>query len=348
MSSPVNVFISYAREDIKYLKEFLNHLSGLQRIGIINSWFDSNILAGDKWNDEIKKKLGESEIIIFLISSDFMASDFINDVEMKIAFERHSKNEVRIIPIVIRSCDYSSLPLTDLQLLPTNGKPVKSSYWFDEDAAWESVVKEITILIDRKSSELDSVDKKFDRLNINNDKFINKPKRGRSFQIAIILSVLTLIFSSIYLFTTNNQNNLNNPRVDTTHTIVTDSLVGATVNVSFSPQQIKHTTRNLTYKIIETTTEALPDKQVVFTLKIKCVNDSKYEYNFYAKYIRVKIGEDSYPPSPYSPSEAYQAIDAQSFKNLEYNYKLPAGIKNFTLVFYDEGDQIGTSAFTVK
>ena len=59
MSNPVNVFISYATEDVKYLKEFLKHLSGLQRIGIINSWFDSNILAGDKGNEEIKRKLGK-------------------------------------------------------------------------------------------------------------------------------------------------------------------------------------------------------------------------------------------------------------------------------------------------
>ena len=104
----------------------------------------------------------------------------------------------------------------------------------------------------------------------------------------------------------------------------------------------------MTYKIVETNIEALPDKQSVFTIKIKCVNDSKYEYNFYSKYIRVKIGEDSYPPSPYSPSEAYQSIDAQGFKNLEYNYKLPAGIKNFTLAFYDEEDQIGASSFIIK
>ena len=142
------------------------------------------------------------------------------------------------------------------------------------------------------------------------------------------------------------------PKIDTTakhtDTVSIDTLVASTANISFSPQQIKHTTRNLTYKIVETNTEALPDKQVVFTLKIKCINDSKYDYNFYAKYIRVKIGEDSYPPSPYSPSEGYQAIAAQGFKNLEYNYKLPAGIKSFTLVFYDEEDQIGASSFTVK
>lgn len=138
--------------------------------------------------------------------------------------------------------------------------------------------------------------------------------------------------------------------VDSTaiHTVVKDSLVAATGNVSFSPAGIKHVTRNLTYKINEANIETLPDKQNVFTLKIKCINDSKYEYNFYAKYLRVKIGEDFYPPSPYSPSEGYEAIAANGFKNLEYNYKLPAGIKTFSLVFYDENDEIGSSSFTVK
>lgn len=78
-------------------------------------------------------------------------------------------------------------------------------------------------------------------------------------------------------------------KIDTTakHTVAIDTLVKSTANISFSPQQIKHTTRNLTYKIVEVNTETLPDKQVVLTLKIKCVNDSKYEYNFYSGYISV-------------------------------------------------------------
>jgi hypothetical protein len=118
--------------------------------------------------------------------------------------------------------------------------------------------------------------------------------------------------------------------------------------VSYSLAEVKHITRNLAYKIKEADVEKLPDNKIVLLLKIKCVNDSEYEYNFYAKYIRVKIGEDSYPPEPYSKSNGYEAVPAKGFMDLEYNYKLPAGTKNFSLVFYDENDEIGSSSFVLK
>ena len=119
-------------------------------------------------------------------------------------------------------------------------------------------------------------------------------------------------------------------------------------NIFYSPTEIKHITRHLLYKIKEANIETLPGKEIVLSLKIKCVNDSKYEYNFYSNYIRVKIGEDKYSSDPYSASGGYQSVDANSFKDLEYNFKLPAGTKKFNLVFYDESNEIGSSSFTLK
>lgn len=141
----------------------------------------------------------------------------------------------------------------------------------------------------------------------------------------------------------NQQNN-----VAAADSVSTDSSSLNTANLSYSPAEVKHITRYLTYKIKEAKVEKLPDNQIVLMLKIKCVNDSKYDYNFYAKYIRVKIGEDSYPPDPYSKSNGYEAVLANGFMDLDYNYKLPAGTKNFSLVFYDENDEIGSSSFILK
>ena len=127
-----------------------------------------------------------------------------------------------------------------------------------------------------------------------------------------------------------------------------DSALNKYGNIFYSPTEIKHITRHLVYKIKEANIETLPGKEIVLTLKIKCVNDSKYEYNFYSNYIRVVIGEDKYSSDPYSASGGYQAVDAVSFKDLEYNYKLPAGTKKFNLVFYDESTEIGSSSFAIK
>jgi len=75
---------------------------------------------------------------IFLVSSDFMASEFINDIEIKKAIERHKNREVIIVPIIIRPCDFQSLPISKFQALPKDAKPV--SKWEDVDEAWLDIV----------------------------------------------------------------------------------------------------------------------------------------------------------------------------------------------------------------
>lgn len=153
-----------------------------------------------------------------------------------------------------------------------------------------------------------------------------------------------------------NTNNLSKKDIEQNDTLVNqnketkDTIVNNNwqSKVSYSPAEIKHATRYITYKIKEANSETLPDRGIVLHLKIKCVNDSKYEYNFYSSYIRVMMGEDKYASDPYSPSGNYQAVDANSFKDLEYNFKLPAGAQKFNLVFYDEKDEIGSFSFTIK
>ena len=127
-----------------------------------------------------------------------------------------------------------------------------------------------------------------------------------------------------------------------------DSDLNTTGNIFYSPTEIKHITRQLVYKIKGVNIETLPGKEIVVSLKVKCINDSKYEYNFYSNYLRIMIGEDKYSSDPYSASGGYQSVDADSFKELEYNFKLPAGTKKFNLVFYDENTEIGLSYFTIK
>lgn len=141
----IKLFISYAHADEKYKDELKKHLSGLKRNGIIKEWNDRYILPGKKWDDEIKRNLEESQIVLFLISSDFMSSDYINDVEIAKTLNRYEKGEVVIIPIIIRSCDFSSLSLSDFQALPKDAKAVKK--WKDKDEAWLSVINGIKEVI---------------------------------------------------------------------------------------------------------------------------------------------------------------------------------------------------------
>lgn len=140
----------------------------------------------------------------------------------------------------------------------------------------------------------------------------------------------------------SNNNNSTSERRQETNTVVSDG------NVSYSPSTIKHITRNLVYKIGEASAQTLPAGEIILNVKIKCTNNSDYEYHFYANYLGAKIGDDNYGPDIYSPSGNYQSVPPRSFINLEYNFKLPRFTNKFTLDVYDLDDLIGSSAFTLK
>src|SRR6187549_735200 len=99
------VFISYSHSDEFYCKELEKHLSVLRRDGYIDTWKDRKIIPGEEWNNAISKELLSAKIILLLISSDFLSSDFCYDIEMKTAIERHNSNEAVVIPIILRFCD---------------------------------------------------------------------------------------------------------------------------------------------------------------------------------------------------------------------------------------------------
>lgn len=149
-AEPVKVFISYAHKDEAYKDELLEHLSGLRRQRFIQSWTDRAILAGDKWDDVIKKNLHEAQVVIFLVSPSFMASDYIQDYEIKLALERSNKSGsgVCIVPVPVRTCDVENSPLKEFQGAIRDFKPVSS--WPNKDDAWMDVINKLKALIQEK------------------------------------------------------------------------------------------------------------------------------------------------------------------------------------------------------
>ncbi len=145
----MRLFISYAHADEAYKNKLEKFLSGLKRQGAIDWWTDRAIVAGEDWGNEIKQGLLNSNVILFLVSSDFMASDYINDVEIAQAIKRHEAGEVIIVPVIIRPCDFTSLPLQKFQALPKNALPI--SKWQNEDEAFMDVVNGLKNLINNKN-----------------------------------------------------------------------------------------------------------------------------------------------------------------------------------------------------
>ena len=100
MESVVELFYSYPHRDEELRNELDKHLSILKRQGVIDGWHDRRILAGKEWEGEIDEHLNTAHVVLLLISSDFIASDYCYDVEMKRAMERHEAGEALVIPIL--------------------------------------------------------------------------------------------------------------------------------------------------------------------------------------------------------------------------------------------------------
>lgn len=142
----LKIFLSYSHKDENYKDELDIHFAALKRSQKIKTWNDREIFAGQKWNDEIKKELSESNIILLLISADFIASNYIWEVEIKRALLRHNKGEARVIPIFCRPCDFEGMPFAQLQGLPKNTQPIKT--FEDKDTAYLEIVNGIKKVIE--------------------------------------------------------------------------------------------------------------------------------------------------------------------------------------------------------
>ncbi len=101
------VFISYAHDDIAYRKELQKYLVNLERDGLIELWQDGLIQPGDAWDTKIKDSLESADIIILLVSQSFIASNYVHEVEMRNSLERVEEGKAKIIPVLLKNCDWA-------------------------------------------------------------------------------------------------------------------------------------------------------------------------------------------------------------------------------------------------
>lgn len=141
LNEGIKVFYSYSHRDERLRKDLANHLSILRRQGVISEWHDRKIGAGSEWAGEIDQHLNTAQVILLLISPDFLASDYCYDVEMKRAIERHDAGEARVIPVILRPVDWKGAPFGKLQALPKDARPV--TQWRTLDEAFVSIAQGI-------------------------------------------------------------------------------------------------------------------------------------------------------------------------------------------------------------
>lgn len=155
----MKLFYAYSHKDEALREELEVHLSLLKRQGFLDDWHDRKLSPGVEWEAEIMRELGSAQVILLLVSADFLASDFCYGREMKFALERHEIGQARVIPIMLRECDWEHAPFAKIQALPKDAYPVAS--WDNKDSAWTTVAKGIRHAI----QELGAVPERVSRAN---------------------------------------------------------------------------------------------------------------------------------------------------------------------------------------
>jgi len=135
------LFFSYCHADEALRNELQKHLEMLRRSGTIETWHDRMILAGDSFDGAIDQNIEDADVILLLVSSDFLASDYCYGVEVHRAMERHNDKTARVIPVILRPCDWHDAPFGEILATPTDGRPI--TVWPNQDQALLDVVQQI-------------------------------------------------------------------------------------------------------------------------------------------------------------------------------------------------------------
>jgi hypothetical protein len=144
-TTKLQIFVSNSHKDERLLKKLETHLSQMRRAGVIANWHDRKIGAGAEWKHQINDHLQQADIILLLVSADFLQSDYCYDLEMTRALARHRAGEARVIPIILRPCDWESAPFGHLEALPAKARPVMK--WSLQDDAFLDIVRGIRKVI---------------------------------------------------------------------------------------------------------------------------------------------------------------------------------------------------------
>jgi internalin A len=149
---PVRVFVSYAHDDERQLKRLDAILDVLEQQHGLASWRDKRLIAGDEWDQEIRRRLEEMDIFLFIASQTSMSRPYIRDPELKRARERHDSGEVEIVSVMLEpcACDDDKF-LGKLHRLAPRLKSIAEVS--PRSKAWEQVRKDLLPVIQRVSEK---------------------------------------------------------------------------------------------------------------------------------------------------------------------------------------------------
>ena len=140
-----NVFYSYSHEDAHLRNRLSTYLDPLERNKTIVGWYDRKIEPGAKWEIEINNQIDTAHLILFLISENFLASDYCFGVEVERAMARQKSGDVKVIPILLKPCLWEESRFRELQIIPRDNRPI--TLWPSQEEAFVELAKEIRRIV---------------------------------------------------------------------------------------------------------------------------------------------------------------------------------------------------------
>jgi hypothetical protein len=145
---PIKVFVSYAHEDERQLKRLDSILDVLEQQHGLTSWNDKRLIAGEEWDSEIRERLEDMDIFLFIASQTSLVRPYIKDPELKRAKERKEKKEIEVVTVKLEPCACDEDPfLGKIQRLGSKHKSVAEVS--PKSIVWEQIRKDLLPVIER-------------------------------------------------------------------------------------------------------------------------------------------------------------------------------------------------------
>jgi len=144
---PKKLFISYSSKNSEFVKRFWTHLDVLRTAGYIEPWYDRKIEAGAKWDDSIQKEMLSSDLVIFLLSPDFLATPYIMNEEVKNAMNMEMGKQCELFFIQLLHCSWGETDLKKYQMMFDPNHTDKREFFIGtpgNDEAWKTIINVLT------------------------------------------------------------------------------------------------------------------------------------------------------------------------------------------------------------
>jgi Leucine-rich repeat (LRR) protein/GTPase SAR1 family protein len=148
-AGPGKIFISYSHKDDKFLKRLFTHFEVLEHEGTkLDYWADTRLVAGMRWREEIERAMQECQIAILLVSTDFLASKFIREVEMPAILAAADARGVKVVSVVVKPCHFTRTKfLQDYQAANDPDHPLSTLKPNEREKAYMAVIDQVTALL---------------------------------------------------------------------------------------------------------------------------------------------------------------------------------------------------------